>query len=254
MYRRRPVLLPAGPSLGPVAFRSLWAWSTPRGAAAAALQFRSRRRPSGEARGYRLDRRRYRMVNVERTMAARWCGRARTPGQVLVSHRAISSKDCRQHPADCATCVPLGVWWRGQRCQDSGSVCTPASGAVFARDRLGNRLGVVGRRRRPVPCGVVAEFGLWAKRYRYTVVSSSSHRSGPPRRSPWGRFACEAPAPFPAVRLRSTRSGAGSAGRSRPTTSGSCLMISDTECEHSRTHVCARLREPWIVHSCAARS
>ena len=53
--RRRPVLLPAGPSLGPpyglcLAFRSLSAWSTPRGVAAAAPRFRSRRRPSGEAR------------------------------------------------------------------------------------------------------------------------------------------------------------------------------------------------------------
>ena len=191
-----------------LAFRSLWAWSTPRGAAAAAPQFRSRRRPSGEARGYRLDRRPLpdgELVEKPHDGCSLVRSCAHMPGQVLVSYptscdkqHALVRSDCRQHPADCATCVPLGVWWRGQRCQDSGSVdCTPASGAVFTRDRLGNRLGVVGRRRRPVPCGVVAEFGLWAKRCRYTVVSSSSHRSGPPRRSPFGPLRVRSAASVP---------------------------------------------------------
>ena len=200
--------LPWAPSGSCLALRSLSAWSTPRRVAAAAPWFRSRRRPSGEARGDRLERRQLpdgELVEKPHDGCSLEGSCAYMPSQVLVSYPASRDKqhalvrsDCRQHPADCAACVPCGVRWRGQRCEDSGSVdCTPASGAVLARDRLGNLRGVIGRRRRPVPCGVVAEFGLWAKRYRFTVASSSSHRSGPSRRSPCVPFRVRSAASVP---------------------------------------------------------
>ena len=112
------------------------------------------------------------------------------PRQRLGSHptvrhqqRALVRSDGREHPAKCAACFAGRVWRCGERGQDSGSVdCPSAPGAVLARDHLCNRLGVGGGRRRRVPGSIVAELRLGAKRCRCTVASSS-HRSGPPRRT-----------------------------------------------------------------------
>ena len=101
MYRRRPVLLPAGPSLGPVRFVSRFFAVCGRGRRRAGWQRppRSSEADAGPAArpgvtGWTDVR--YRMVNWlrNRTMAARWCGRARTcraKSSCRTPHRAISS-------------------------------------------------------------------------------------------------------------------------------------------------------------------